>query len=73
MQDSKTIMMVLGIGVSLILGLIGVLGKSTLNFVNVMSVSIMTRKLELAALESVGMIKNQMRRMTLAEQLREAK
>jgi putative ABC transport system permease protein len=58
MQDSKTIMMVLGTGVSLILGLIGVL-----NFVNVMSVSIMTRKREFAALESVGMSKNQMHRM----------
>jgi putative ABC transport system permease protein len=45
-QDSKTIMMVLGIGASLILGLIGVL-----NFVNVMSVSIMTRKRELALAE----------------------
>lgn len=45
-QDSKTIMMVLGIGAPLILGLIGVL-----NFVNVMSVSIMTRKRELALAE----------------------
>ena len=58
MQDSKTIMMVLGIGISLILGLICVL-----NFVNVISVSTMTRNREFAALESVGMSKSQMRQM----------
>ncbi len=58
MQDSKTIMNILGGGISLILGLIGIF-----NFINVMSVGIMTRKREIAALESVGMSKKQMRSM----------
>lgn len=54
MEDSKTIMTVLGGGASLILWLIGII-----NFVNVMSVSILSRKLELSMLESVGMQKQQ--------------
>ncbi|BCJ98619.1 ABC transporter permease [Anaerocolumna chitinilytica] len=64
MQDAKTIMMVLGGGVSFILALIGIF-----NFVNVMSVSIMTRKREFAILESVGMSKKQMRSMLRNEGL----
>ena len=61
-QDSKTIMLVLGAGASLVLGLIGML-----NFINVMSVGIMTRKRELAAFESIGMSKRQMRSMLRSE------
>lgn len=64
MQDAKTIMLILGSGISLILGLIGIF-----NFVNVMSVGIMTRKRELAILESVGMSKVQMRSMLRNEGL----
>jgi putative ABC transport system permease protein len=62
MQDAKTIMMVLGGGVSLILGLIGIF-----NFVNVMSVGIITRKQELATLESIGMSKAQLKSMLKKE------
>lgn len=58
MQDAKTIMFVLGGGISLILGFIGIF-----NFINVMSVGIMSRKREFAALESIGMSKKQMRSM----------
>lgn len=58
MQDAKTIMFVLGGGISLILGFIGVF-----NFINVMSVGVMVRKREFATLESIGMGKKQMRSM----------
>jgi putative ABC transport system permease protein len=58
MQDAKTIMIVLGGGVSLILGLIGIF-----NFINVMSVGIITRKQEFATLESIGMSKAQLKAM----------
>lgn len=63
-QDAKTMMMVLGGGISLILELIGIF-----NFVNVMSVGIMARKREFATLESVGMSKKQMRSMLRNEGL----
>ena len=56
MKDAKTIMTVLGSGVSCILALIGLL-----NFINVMSVGIMSRKHEFATMESIGMGKKQMR------------
>ena len=62
MQDAKTIMVVLGGGVSLILGLIGIF-----NFINVMSVGIITRKQELATLESIGMSKAQLKSMLKKE------
>ncbi len=58
MQDAKTIMLVLGGGISFILGFIGVF-----NFINVMSVGVMSRKHELSALESIGMSKKQLRSM----------
>lgn len=58
MQDAKTIMLVLGSGISIILGFIG-----TFNFINVMSVGVMSRKHELAILESIGMSKKQLRSM----------
>lgn len=64
MQEAKTIMIVLGGGISLILGLIGIF-----NFVNVMSVGILSRKRELATLESVGMSKKQMLLMLRSEGL----
>lgn len=58
MQDAKTIMLVLGGGISFILGFIGVF-----NFINVMSVGVMSRRRELATLESIGMSKKQLRTM----------
>jgi putative ABC transport system permease protein len=58
LQEARTITLVLGIGISAILGLIGVF-----NFINVIFVSIMARKREFATLESVGMSKKQMRSM----------
>lgn len=64
MEDAKTIMVVLGGGISFVLGLIGIF-----NFVNVMSVGIMTRKREFATLESVGMSKKQMRSILRKEGL----
>lgn len=57
-QDAKTVMLILGGGISLILGFIGVL-----NFINVMSVGVMSRKHELATLESIGMSRKQLRSM----------
>lgn len=63
-QDAKAIMLVLGGGISFILGFIG-----TFNFINVMSVGVMSRKHELAALESIGMSKSQLRAMLRYEGL----
>ena len=51
-------MLVLGGGISFILGFIG-----AFNFINVMSVGVMSRRLELATLESIGMGKKQLRSM----------
>jgi putative ABC transport system permease protein len=64
MQDSKTVLYVLGGGISAILGFIGIF-----NFINVMSVGVMARKREFATLESVGMSKRQMRSMLRNEGL----
>lgn len=58
MQDTKNIMLVLGGGISFILGFIG-----AFNFINVMSVGVMSRRHELATLESIGMGKRQLRSM----------
>lgn len=58
MQDTQQILFVLGSGISMILGLIGII-----NFINVMSVGIMSRRHEIAALESIGMSKKQLRSM----------
>lgn len=62
MQDAKIIMLVLGGGISLILGFIGIF-----NFINVISVGIMTRKHELTVLESIGMSKRQIKSMLVLE------
>ncbi len=64
MQETKTIMIVLGGGLSMILGFIGIC-----NFINVMSVGVVSRKLELATLESIGMSKRQMKSMLRSEGL----
>lgn len=64
MQDAKMIMLVLGGGISFILGFIG-----AFNFINVMSVGVMSRRHELATLESIGMSKKQMRSMLRFEGL----
>lgn len=64
MQDAKTIMLVLGGGISAILGFIGLF-----NFINVISVGIMARKHEFATLESIGMSRRQVRSMLRNEGL----
>lgn len=64
MQDAKAIMLVLGGGISFILGFIGIF-----NFINVMSVGVISRRHELAALESIGMSKKQLRAMLRYEGL----
>jgi putative ABC transport system permease protein len=61
-QEAKTILYILGVGTSLILGIIGIL-----NFINVMTVGIVVRKREFATLESVGMSRKQIRRMLVNE------
>jgi putative ABC transport system permease protein len=62
MNDSRMLLFVLGGGIALVLGLIGIL-----NFINVMSVGVLVRKRELAALESIGMTRRQIRAMLLWE------
>jgi len=64
MQNTETIMYVLGGGISAILGFIGIF-----NFINVMSVGVMARKREFATIESVGMSKKQIRSMLRSEGL----
>jgi len=58
MAEERQTVMVLGTGLSAILGMIGIF-----NFINVISVGLLVRKREFAALESVGMAKRQMRKM----------
>jgi len=58
MEEARMMMFVLGVGISVILGLIGIF-----NFINVISVGLLVRKREFAALESVGMSRTQMRTM----------
>ncbi len=50
--------LVLGGGISIILGLIGIF-----NFINVMSVGVIARKRKLATLEAIGMSSRQIRKM----------
>ena len=58
MEEGRFVMTVLGIALSSILALIGIF-----NFINVISVGLLVRKREIAALESIGMSKKQMRGM----------
>jgi len=58
MAAERQTMFVLGVGISAILGAIGIF-----NFINVISVGLLVRKREFAALESVGIAKRQMRAM----------
>jgi putative ABC transport system permease protein len=64
LQGAKMVLMILGGGIALVIALIGVL-----NFVNVMAVSIMVRRRELATLESVGMGRRQVRNLLTYEGL----
>lgn len=64
MQDTQMILLVLGSSISFVLGFIGIF-----NFINVMSVGIMSRRHEIAALESIGMSKKQLRSMLRYEGL----
>ncbi|MDR0248718.1 MAG: ABC transporter permease [Oscillospiraceae bacterium] len=61
-RGAQALFWVVGGSISGILGLIGVL-----NFVNVLTVGILSRRRELATLEACGMSKGQTRRMVLAE------
>ena len=62
MRDAKMILYILGGGIAFVLGLIGIL-----NFINVMSVGVIVRKREFAALRSVGMSRGQVRAMLMCE------
>lgn len=64
LNSAKTVLFVLGGGIALVIALIGIL-----NFVNVMSVSVMVRKRELAALESIGMSCKQIKKLLICEGL----
>ncbi len=64
LNNAKMIMFVLGGGIALVIAFIGIL-----NFVNVMSVSVMVRKRELATLESIGMSRKQIRKLLISEGL----
>ena len=57
-EEARVTMLVLGATISVILALIGIF-----NFINLISVGILSRKRELATLESVGMTSKQMRLM----------
>jgi len=61
-EDERMLMLVLGGGLSGILALIAIF-----NFINVMSVGLLVRRREFAALESVGMSKKQLRALVLGE------
>jgi putative ABC transport system permease protein len=63
-KSSKTMLYILGGGISLILALIGIL-----NFVNVMVTGVNTRRQEFAVLESIGMTPKQVKRMLSIEGL----
>ena len=62
MNSFKTILYILGGGISVILGLIGVL-----NFTNVMTIGIIVRKKSMAVMRSVGMTRGQVRRLLVYE------
>ena len=62
LNRAKMAILVLGGSISLVIALIGIL-----NFINIMSVSILARKRELATLESVGMSRKQIRKMLISE------
>lgn len=64
LSRAKMAVLVLGGSISLVIALIGIL-----NFVNIMSVSVMARKRELATLESIGMSRRQIRNMLISEGL----
>lgn len=61
-NSSMTAMNILGGGISIVLILIGVI-----NFINVMLTGVFTRRGELAVMESVGMTKNQVKKMLTYE------
>ena len=64
LNRAKMAVLVLGGSISFVIALIGIL-----NFVNVMSVSVVARKRELATLESIGMSHKQVRKMLISEGL----
>jgi len=64
MEEGKRLMTVLGGGMAIILDIIGLI-----NFINVISVGIISRRRELAILESIGMTKKQIRVMVIDEGL----
>ena len=64
LNRAKMAVLILGGSISLVIALIGIL-----NFVNIMSVSVVARKRELATLESIGMSRKQVRKMLISEGL----
>jgi ABC-type transport system, involved in lipoprotein release, permease component len=62
MANAKLMLYVLGGGLSLILGLIGII-----NFINIMFTEIFNRRREIAMLESIGQTKKQVKRTLMSE------
>lgn len=62
MKEMKSILLIVGGGVALILGLIGII-----NVTNTMLTSMISRKVEFAMLESIGMTKDQLKKMIIFE------
>lgn len=61
-EDAQGNMMGVGIGITLILALIGIM-----NYINTVSGNIQSRQMELAVMESVGMTEKQVKEMLLRE------
>lgn len=64
LNHAKMTILILGCSISLIISIIGIL-----NFVNIMSVSILVRKRELAILQAVGMSRKNIKKMLINEGL----
>lgn len=62
MKEMKSILLIVGGVISLILGLIGII-----NVTNTMLTSMISRRVEFAMLESIGMTKDQLKRMIIFE------
>ena len=62
LRQMQSVLYLLGGGIAVLLGFVGLL-----NFVNILSASIVRRKVEFAILESIGMTKRQLRQQVIYE------
>lgn len=62
LRQMQSVLYILGGGIAILLGFVGLL-----NFVNILSASIVRRKVEFAILESIGMTKRQLRQQVIYE------